>query len=909
MENVIQKKFDIFIAFHGDGITGSQNEAIEVYNFLSKQTFDGRKLNIYLHPITNPGGRFGDTPNIVQNSSMFILVANDNIPREPNGTVLKLDSDGLEKRLFQELKAFSESNAYRSNPTTARVICCRNLRYMEAEKLYFMFNGCEHYRKEDVIIDTSTTDFAKTNIYAWIKCNLEPKNQKNENNPTNSYVKSANEISSVPADKVSIKTKDIPYYTSFIIRKDKLEKIDEILSSDNFLILSSKIRGIGLNTLAKNYIKTQNQKYKYVHYIQGANSIREMILGITFVNYENFDTLPQDLQFEEKCRLFKQLDSSTIILLADYNNDFDSDNLFYEIIANCKCKILITSQYSSKSYPCLQIGNMSNDDLIALFRYYCNANYSDEQLIDFFDKVYHHSSTIYLVANLIESSDLELDEVANNLLDIDEKVVSIENRKTDTINNHLLNVFNLSKKLLSDEEIKVLQILSLFDVNGVERKHFLDFYPEYKEAIDKLINIGHVFLSEDRPRKIFLPVFISDLIYRNFKSLEEEYNMAIDLIINDKSTFLSQIDFHNSHCRCYEFINNQRMTYKNAKTAILINQTAMHYYYLAQYQKALQTINSAFEFIDNKNDFIIQLIISKTMILEEMGIYNEAYDLLNSCIKDFNLDEIINLDSAIIHNLLGSIYRRLGKYNESIKMHLKAKDILLKLQEINTGNEKDILINLAISYNDLGSSYEKLRQDKEAYDSKNYALSLRKEILPDNHPDLAKSYNNVGNSLNHLHRSDEAIELIQKSIEIRSKILPSIHPDLAKSYNNLGYAYRHVHEYEKSLECYDKAIEINKNNKYVSLANYTYSFYFKSFVLSEIGQNEKALEVIDFAISLMEKTNYNYDLMEEYERKIDICLALNKIDDIKKLIPKLEKLYKECGKNEKIKDLYDKYCY
>ena len=49
--------------------------------------------------------------------------------------------------------------------------------------------------------------------------------------------------------------------------------------------------------------------------------------------------------------------------------------------------------------------------------------------------------------------------------------------------------------------------------------------------------------------------------------------------------------------------------------------------------------------------------------------------------------------------------------------------------------------------------------------------------------------------------------------------------------------------------------------------------------------------------------------MEEYERKIDICLALNKIDDIKKLIPKLEKLYKECGKNEKIKDLYDKYCY
>ena len=906
MENILQKKFDIFIAFHGDEITGSLKEAKIIYDYLSKQTINNRKLEVYLHPVTNPAGRFADTPMIIQNSTLLLLVANGNVPRETNGTVAKYDYENKEKRLFQELKSFSESDSYRTNfSSAARVICGEGLSYSMAEKLHFIFNGCEHYKIEDVLNNNS-------NLLNWISYNLCGKPTATDNQISFQYENKS--IAPTPSQaKVVLKVKDIPYYTSFISRKQELEKIDEMLLKENFLILSSKIRGVGLNTLAKNYVKTRSQKYKYVHYVQGVKSIADMVLGLTFENNENYDLLPQKLQLEEKIKLFKMLDESTIILIADFDNDFEMDDLFYDVIANCKCKVLITSKYSSSSYPCLQIGNMTNEDLIALFRYYCKASYSDEQLSDFFKKVYYHSSTIYLVAKLIESSDLELFEVSDNLLDIDEKVVSSENRQLDTINNHLLNVFNLSKKMLDNAEMEVLQILSLFDVNGIERKKFIELYPEYKEKVEKLIKVGHIFLSDERPKKVFLPVFISDLIYHNFDLDENTYNKALEYISYDSKLtedLLSQIDWHNKNCKYYEFISNQRKMFNNEKTLLFVNDSAMHYYYLAQYEKALQVIEKGFELCSSKDyshELTIKLLITKILILEEVGKYFEARDLLATYLNNDDVDSYGMINLAILYNLYGSILRRIGNYEESIKMHLKAKELLQKMQIDNKYDDKEIRINLAISYNDLGSSYERLKQNEKALECKLIALETRQDIYDEKHPDLAKSYNNVGNSYNHVNNYDKAVQYILKSIELREKMLPKMHPDLAKSYNNLGYAYRKLKRFDEALNCYEKAININRQHKYISFSNLAYSLYYKSFVYSDMHEYEKALETIKEADDVLKETNYSNDLIMVNERMLELASLLGNDRLANECAINLQTLYQKVGNEMKAKEIKEKY--
>ena len=124
-ENITTKKFDIFIAYHGNENSGSLTYAEEIYHLLKEKRVDGRKLEVFLQTEVNGTGQFSVTPQIAQNSSLFLLVASNIIPREENGTILQKDSQGLEKRLYQEVNAFAESIFYRKNPSTStRVVAC-----------------------------------------------------------------------------------------------------------------------------------------------------------------------------------------------------------------------------------------------------------------------------------------------------------------------------------------------------------------------------------------------------------------------------------------------------------------------------------------------------------------------------------------------------------------------------------------------------------------------------------------------------------------------------------------------------------------------------------------------------------------------------------------------------------------
>ncbi|MDR0910255.1 MAG: SUMF1/EgtB/PvdO family nonheme iron enzyme [Spirochaetaceae bacterium] len=132
---------DIFIAFHGDDKTGSMGKAIEICRLI-RETPKTKHLNVFCFPVDNAYGKFGKTPEIVDKSKNFLLVANNNIPREKDGQVKKNDQNNKLKRLYEEIHAFAESSAYRENDdTTAKVFAYDGLSLDYAGQLFHIFKG------------------------------------------------------------------------------------------------------------------------------------------------------------------------------------------------------------------------------------------------------------------------------------------------------------------------------------------------------------------------------------------------------------------------------------------------------------------------------------------------------------------------------------------------------------------------------------------------------------------------------------------------------------------------------------------------------------------------------------------------------------------------------------------------
>lgn len=884
--NIATRHFDIFIAYHGDEETGSLSYAKKIYNLLKTKKIAGKPLEIFLQTETNFAGQFSLTPMIAQNSTLFILVARGNIPTEANGTLLQNNEEGIEKRLFQEVKTYADSIPYLKNPSSAtRVIACDGLGFEEASRLFYIFNGKNHF-SFDEIMSGKTKE-----LFDWIQYNLGQFD--------------SNENSSIPV----LNTFSIPYYSSFIARDDELRKIHQELSNNNFLIVTATSQGMGINTLAKNYARKYASYYESIHYIEGPHSTIDIILGLSFKGYEKYDLLPREVQFLEKKKLFLRLNSKTLIIVADFNMDYMRDEYFYDVIASAHCKLVITSSYKTNIYPCLEVKPMENSDLLKLFRHYCQIPYTDEELISFFKQVNRHTSVITLVANLINSTDLELSGISTNMLNIEDQVYLEQTRSYDSINNHLLNVFNLSRTFLSANELELLSILSLIDVNGIERSMLTNFLNIKLQYINDLKNKGYLYIAEERPVRVFLPTVISNLIYHNFPPSLETYEKAVKLIneiirFNENET--KSIEYHKNCCKYGEFLISKRKLFSNKETIMMLNHLAMHYHANAYLPEALKISNLALDiYKENSEDLeILKFIYMKrSIILEDMGLYKEALNILNEIIPYVEENNLASYDLGVLYNNLGAIKRRMGDLNASLAAHEKA----LALFHVLNKNDLKVSQGIAIAYNDLGSTYEKLGKKEVALEKKLESLKIRENLLSLNQLDIAKSYNNVGNSYNQIGDYEKALIYEKKSLEIREKALPEIHPDIAKTYNNMGMSYRKLKKFEDSILCYDKAIQINDHLSGASIPNLAFSMYYKALTLVDMCDFKGAIKVLEYSVQKTITGNYEYETTQAYELMFSIYTQSNDQENMKKCANTLKKLYTEYNNQDKLQKLSEIY--
>ena len=160
-----------------------------------------------------------------------------------------------------------------------------------------------------------------------------------------------------------------------------------------------------------------------------------------------------------------------------------------------------------------------------------------------------------------------------------------------------------------------------------------------------------------------------------------------------------------------------------------------------------------------------------------------------------------HVDVARSYNNLGTLHKALGDTDEAKDCHKRALEICLK----QLGPEH---VDVATSYNNLGTLHSDLGDTDEAKDCYKRALEIQMKQLGPEHVDVARSYNNLGNLHSDLGDTDEAKDCYKRALEIRLKKLGPEHVDVATSYNNLGTLHSDLGDTDEAKECYKRALEI-----------------------------------------------------------------------------------------------------
>ncbi len=206
----------------------------------------------------------------------------------------------------------------------------------------------------------------------------------------------------------------------------------------------------------------------------------------------------------------------------------------------------------------------------------------------------------------------------------------------------------------------------------------------------------------------------------------------------------------------------------------------------------------------------------------------------------------VNLEEhkkAEVHNALGVIYRKKGKYDRAISEYEKAlqfdpeypvvynnlgfiyyrKGLFDKAIEC---YKKSIEFDpgYVLAYNKLGVVYRRKGLYKKAIEVYKQAIEIRS--------DYTEAYYNMAIVYRHMKKYDEALEMYKKVIELK--------PDHIPAHVNLGLAYKYKGEYEKAIEEYE--IVLKADPSYIEIyINLGIVYFFK-------GEYSKALEDLNYAI-------------------------------------------------------------
>ncbi|MDM8565329.1 tetratricopeptide repeat protein [Candidatus Halobeggiatoa sp. HSG11] len=247
---------------------------------------------------------------------------------------------------------------------------------------------------------------------------------------------------------------------------------------------------------------------------------------------------------------------------------------------------------------------------------------------------------------------------------------------------------------------------------------------------------------------------------------------------------------------------------------------------------------------------------------------------------------------ATVYSNLSVIHKHLSNLDKALEFAFKALSIR---ENVLDENHPD----LATSYAALYYVYQGLGNLNKALEFALKDLEISEKVLDKNHPNLATSNNNLSIIHKDLGNLDKALEFALKALSIRENVLDKNHPDLAQSYNNLSIIHQDLGNLAEALEFALKANNIWKEVLDKNHPDLAASYNNLSTINYSLGNLYKALKFALKALNIYEKVlDKNHP---------DLAVSNNNLSIIHKDLGNLDKALKFAFKANNIwKEILDK---
>jgi len=212
---------------------------------------------------------------------------------------------------------------------------------------------------------------------------------------------------------------------------------------------------------------------------------------------------------------------------------------------------------------------------------------------------------------------------------------------------------------------------------------------------------------------------------------------------------------------------------------------------------------------------------------------------------------------------LGSIYSDICDYQNAFKYYSLALETL-KQKSIQLEND----LGYATALSNLGTGYKNLDDNKNALICYKQAIEIEKKVLGEDHPNYATTLSNIGVIYRDMGDYQNSLNYFTQAMEIRKKVLGTKHPYYALSLGQIAYIYDKTGDYKNALKYYTQAMEIDKKVYGVNHTDYAISLNNIAFVYNDMGDYQNAIKTNRLATDI-HKANLirNFSFMTAHERE------------------------------------------
>jgi tetratricopeptide (TPR) repeat protein len=140
-----------------------------------------------------------------------------------------------------------------------------------------------------------------------------------------------------------------------------------------------------------------------------------------------------------------------------------------------------------------------------------------------------------------------------------------------------------------------------------------------------------------------------------------------------------------------------------------------------------------------------------------------------------------------------------GEYEKALALDLKQLEEDLKYY-------KEISLEIALDYNNIGLDYDELKNHEKALDYYLKTIKIDEITLEENSTERSTTYYNVASTYDALEQYPKAIEYYEKALELDKVLLGAYNEDVLSEYEGLAIAYGKILKPKLSLKYWKKSL-------------------------------------------------------------------------------------------------------